>query len=123
MRTAWEKLPSTPQSLTSRPVRGALQVNAREPSSMHTRRLIRSTQTQSSASVITMPLPRMSHRLNGAQDSAPTAKLVWNTAGKARPMPSPSITGKSIRAATNSGWIALPPPISSDITAVNFLPR
>jgi hypothetical protein len=51
------------------------------------------------------------------------AKLVIWASGKARPMQSPSTTGRSSIAAPMKGWMELPPPISSDITARNFRPR
>ncbi len=51
------------------------------------------------------------------------AKLVICASGNARPMQSASTTGRSSRAAAMKGWIELPPPISSDMTARNFRPR
>ena len=51
------------------------------------------------------------------------AKLVIWASGKARPMASASTTGRPVIAATSSGWKALPPPISTDMTAVNRRPR
>jgi hypothetical protein len=51
------------------------------------------------------------------------AKLVIWASGYARPMVSASTTGRSVRAATSSGCIALPPPISRDMTARNARPR
>jgi hypothetical protein len=51
------------------------------------------------------------------------AKLVICASGKARPMQSASTTGRASTAAAMKGWSALPPPISSAITARNFRPR
>ena len=51
------------------------------------------------------------------------AKLVIWASGNARPMQSASTTGRSSSAAAMKGWMELPPPISSDITARNFRPR
>ena len=41
----------------------------------------------------------------------------WSSSGKARPMPSPSTTGRPILAAVTSGSMELIPPISKLVTA------
>ena len=66
----------TPHSLTSRPVRGALQVAAIEPVSTVSTRLARSIHFQVGTSVITASMPRGSTSDRGHGCSPAMAKLV-----------------------------------------------
>ena len=115
--------PRIAHSFTSLPVRGALHVEAMEPTSTHALRLIRSIHFQLAARATTTALSRTSARVSGYIFRSWMAKLVICASGNARPMQSASTTGRSIRAAAMKGWMELPPPISSDITARNFRPR
>ena len=115
--------PRIAHSLISLPVRGALQVEAMEPTSTHALRLIRSIHFQLAARATTTALSRTSASVSGYMRRSWMAKLVIWASGNARPMQSPSMTGRFIIAAAMNGWIELPPPISSDITARNFRSR
>ena len=115
--------PRMAQSLISWPVRGALQVEAMEPTSTQALRLMRSIHFQEAARATTTALSRTSARVSGYMRRSWMAKLVIWASGKARPMQSPSITGRSSIAAPMKGWMELPPPISSDMRARNFRPR
>ncbi len=94
-----------------------------EPTSVQTLRLTRSIHFQLAARATITSLSRMSARVSGNIGSSAMAKLVICASGKARPIASASTTGSPVRAATSSGWNALPPPISTDITARNRRPR
>jgi hypothetical protein len=115
--------PRIAHSFTSLPVRGALHVEAMEPTSTHALRLIRSIHFQLAARATTTALSRTSARVSGYIVKSWMAKLVIWASGNARPMQSASTTGRSSLAAAMKGWMALPPPISSDITARNLRPR
>ena len=115
--------PRIAHSLISLPVRGALQVEAMEPTSTQALRLMRSIHFQLAARATTTALSRTSARVSGYICRSWMAKLVIWASGNARPMQSPSTTGRSSIAAAMKGWMELPPPISSDITARNFRPR
>ena len=90
-----------------------------EPTSTQTLRLIRSIHFQLAARETITALSRTSARLRGYIWRSWMAKLVIWASGNARPMQSASTTGRSSMAAAMKGWMALPPPISSDITARN----
>src|SRR5262245_2774673 len=113
----------TADSLIPLPVRGALQVDPIEPTSTQSLRLIRSIHFQDAARDTTTALSRTSARVSGYIRRSWIAKLVIWASGNARPMQSPSITGRSSIAAPMNGWMELPPPISSDIRARDFRPR
>ena len=115
--------PRIAHSLISLPVRGALQVEAIEPTSTQALRLMRSIHFQEAARATTTALSRTSARVSGYILRSWMAKLVIWASGNARPMQSPSMTGRSSIAAPMNGWIELPPPISRDMRARNFRPR
>jgi hypothetical protein len=107
-----------PQRFTSAPVRGALQVDATEPTSTQILRLTRSIHFQ----VVTLhddSPPRTS--TVGEWAAARAAGRRWRrlvicASGKARPMHVGVDHRNASRwAAAISGWMALPPPISSDM--------
>src|SRR5215468_10334759 len=84
-----------PHSLTSLPVRGALQVEAIEPTSTHALRERRSIHFQEAARATTTALSRTSTSVSGYIVRSWIAKLVICASGNARPMQSPSTTGRS----------------------------
>src|SRR5215831_13472099 len=111
-----------PHSLTSLPVRGALQVEAMEPTATQAVRESRSIHFQDAARATTTALSRTSTRVSGYIWRSWIAKLVICASGKARPMQSASTTGRPSMAAAMKGWSELPPPISRDMTARNDRP-
>src|SRR5262249_32999555 len=111
-----------PHSLTSLPVRGALQVEAMEPTATQAVRESRSIHFHDAARATTPALSRTSTRVSGYIWRSWMAKLVICASGKARPMQSASTTGSPSMAAAMKGWSELPPPISSDMTARNDWP-
>ena len=81
------------------PVRGALHVEAMEPTSTHALRLIRSIHFQLAARATTTALSRTSASVSGYMRKSWMAKLVICASGNARPMQSASTTGRFIIAA------------------------
>jgi hypothetical protein len=112
-----------PHSLTSLPVRGALQVPAMEPTATQAVRERRSIHFHDSARATITALSRTSASVSGYIGRSWMANDVICASGNARPMQSPSTTGRPSRAAAMKGWIELPPPISSDMTARKRRPR
>ena len=104
-------------SLTSLPVRGALHVEAMEPTATQAVRESRSIHFHEAARATTTALSRTSTSVSGYIWRSWMAKLVICASGKARPMQSASTTGRPRRAAAMKGWSELPPPISRDMTA------
>ncbi len=98
-RWPWWSSRGSPHSLTSRPVRGALQVEAIEPTSTQALRLIRSIHFQLAARATITALSRTSASVSGYIGRSSMAKLVIWASGNARPMQSPSTTGTSSSAA------------------------
>ena len=86
--------PRIAHSFTSLPVRGALHVDAMEPTSTHALRLIRSIHFQLAARATTTALSRTSTRVSGYICRSWMAKLVICASGNARPMQSASTTGQ-----------------------------
>ena len=103
--------------MTSRPLRGAEQVAAIEPSSVQAVRPMRSVQTWSTARLMISRLLRMSAMAKGVSDNPLIAKLAIWASGKARPMVSASTMGISISAPTSNGSIAFSLPISMVMAA------
>ena len=95
--------PRIAHSLISLPVRGALQVEAMEPTSTQALRLMRSIHFQDAARATTTALSRTSASVSGYIWRSWMAKLVIWASGNARPMQSPSITGRSSIAARHEG--------------------
>ncbi len=112
-----------PHSLTSFPVRGALQVAATEPTSTQALRLNRSIHFQLAARATMTSLSRTSARVRGNGERPPIAKLVIWASGNARPIASASTTGRPSTAAARKGWSAFDPPISTDMIPRNETPR
>ena len=112
-----------PHSFTSLPVRGALQVDAIDPTSTQALRERRSIHFQEAARATTTALSRTSARVSGYIVRSWIAKLVICASGNARPMQSASTTGRPSTAAAMKGWSELPPPISRDMTASKRQPR
>src|SRR5438874_831140 len=102
-----------PHSFTSLPVRGALHVDAIEPTSTHALRERRSIHFQEAARAMITALSRTSASVSGYIVRSWIAKLVICASGKARPIQSASTTGSPSTAAAMKGCSALPPPISS----------
>jgi len=100
-----------------------LQVAAIEPTATQAVRDRRSIQGHDAARATTTALSRTSTSVSGYIGRSWMASDVIWASGKARPMQSASTTGRSSRAAAMRGWIALPPPISSDMIARNRRPR
>ena len=110
-------------SFTSLPVRGALHVPAMEPTATQAVRESRSIHFHVAARGTTTPLSRTSASVSGQGRRSWIANDVIWASGNARPIASASTTGLPSRAAAMNGWMALPPPISTDITARNVRPR
>ena len=123
MRIALLVEPRIAHSFTSFPVRGALQVAAMEPTATQAVRERRSIHFHDAARATTTAFSRTSTSVSGYIGRSWMANEVICASGKARPMQSASTTGRSRRAAAMNGWMALPPPISSDMIAQKRRPR
>src|SRR2546427_11489947 len=99
MRMALLVEPRIAQSLISLPVRGALQVAAMEPTATQAVRERRSIHFHDAARATTTALWRTSTSVSGYILRAWMAKDVIWASGNARPMQSPSTTGRARRAA------------------------
>ena len=64
-----------------------------------------------------MELPLSSHSTIGVADTPHSVKVTICNSGKARPMPSPSTSGRPLLAATTKGVVEFTPPASPHSTA------
>src|SRR4029434_1208772 len=97
-----------PHSFTSLPVRGALHVDAIEPTSTHDLRESRSIHFHEAARATITALSRTSAIVSGYIVRSWIAKLVICASGKARPMQSASTTGRPSTAPAINGLSGLP---------------